>query len=241
MNLIQLESQPYGVLSSAASAQQPFLLCEHCHSPVDRDQRYCVSCGAGQSHARNPAMAYFAASARNLRAPAAPLRPEAGGVLRRALLALALMLLPLGVAGGVLVGRGATSSNNEKLIAALLKQQPVITVPASGGAGASAAQAASGASTGNHSHHATSAAAPVLAHTAYGAVHQISGSRPSAQQVQQDKQIVQKINHTVGKSYVNAQKGLPDTIAVGGGSGSGVGSTSNQSAAEQAAEKAGEH
>jgi len=78
------------------------------------------------------------------------------------------------------------------------------------------------------------AAAPVLAHTTYGTVHKIAGSRPTAQQVQQDKQVVQKINHTVGKSYVQAQRGLPDTIVVTGGGGGG--STPGQSAAEKVGE-----
>ena len=79
----------------------------------------------------------------------------------------------------------------------------------------------------------SSASAPLIAHTEYGEVHQIAGSRPTPQQITQDKQVVQKINHTVGKSYVQAQRGLPDTIVVTGGSGSG----SNSSAAE----KLGEH
>ena len=54
------------------------------------------------------------------------------------------------------------------------------------------------------------------------------------QQIQQDKQVVQKINHTVGKSYVQVQKGLPDTIVVTGGGGGGA--TPGQSAAEKVGE-----
>jgi hypothetical protein len=315
-----------GILSPTAeekrSEQRQFLLCEHCQAPVDGDQRYCVSCGARQSHARNPATTYFATAARSRRAGATQRRAE--GVLHGPLFTLLLVLLPLGVAAGVLVGRGGAGNNDGKLIAALQKQ-PVITAAPSGGA--AAAQAGSDASAGNLPSDfslsrgftvklstlpfagtdaaavaraeqeagakgarkvglinpkdfkttpnegasdyivysgefktraeaekalaklkskfpaaqviavapAASAAAPVLAHTAYGTVHKIAGSRPTPRQIQQDKQIVQKIHRTVGKSYVNAQKGLPDTITVGGSSGGG--SAPSQSAAE----KAGEH
>jgi hypothetical protein len=300
-----------------------FLLCEQCQAPVDRDQRYCVRCGARQSHARNPATSYFAAAARNRRTGAPQQRSE--GFLRGPAFALFLVLLPLGVGIGVLVGRSGSSNNNDKLIAALQKQQPVVagapttvapttaasgrppsgnlvsdftlrrgfaiklsTLPIQGTDQAAVTRAeqearAKGASqvglinpkdfkltpaqspssyvifSGQFetraeavkalaklkSHFpgaeviavapvAPAAAAPVLAHTAYGTVHKIAGSRPTAQQVQQDKQVVQKINHTVGKSYVQAQRGLPDTIVVTGGGGGS--STPGQSAAEKVGE-----
>jgi len=299
-----------------------FLLCEQCQAPVDRDQRYCVRCGARQSHARNPATSYFATAARNRRTGAPQQRPE--GFLRGPAFALFLVLLPLGVGIGVLVGRSGSSNNNDKLIAALQKQQPVVasapttgvpttaassgapsrnlasdfalqrgfaiklsTLPIQGTDQAAVTRAeqearAKGASqvglinpkdfkltpaqspssyvifSGQFKTRAeavkalaklkshfpgaeviavapvAAAAAPVLAHTAYGTVHKIAGSRPTAQQVQQDKQVVQKINHTVGKSYVQAQKGLPDTIVVTGGGGGG--STTGQSAAEKVGE-----
>jgi hypothetical protein len=296
-----------------------FLLCEQCQAPVDRDQRYCVRCGARQSHARNPATSYFATAARDRRTGAPQQRPE--GFLRGPAFALFLVLLPLGVGIGVLVGRSGSSNNNDKLIAALQKQQPVVASAPTTGAPATAAS--SGAPAGNLASDfalqrgfaiklstlpirgtdqgavtraeqearakgasqvglinpkdfkltpaqspssyiifsgqfktraeavkalaklksqfpgaeviavapVAAAAAPVLAHTAYGTVHKIAGSRPTAQQVQQDKQVVQKINHTVGKSYVQAQRGLPDTIVVTGGGSSG--STPAQSAAEK--------
>jgi hypothetical protein len=216
-------------IQSRTRERARFLLCEHCHAPVDRQQRYCVSCGARQSHAQDPATAYFAAAARSRRTGAPPQRPE-GGVLRSPLLALFLVLLPLGVATGVLVGRSGSAGNDERLIAALERQQPILAAPNSG---TLAGQGASGASSHKRAKKATPA--PVLAHTAYGTVHKVAGSRVTVQQIQQDKQIVQKINRTVGKSYVDAQKGLPDTIAVGGGS-SGAGSTSSQSAAERLGE-----
>jgi len=314
--------------SDAPAAGRPgpgpqYLLCEQCQAPVERDQRYCVRCGARQSHARNPATSYFATAARNRRTAAPQQRSE--GFLRGPAFALFLVLLPLGVGIGVLVGRSGSSNNNDKLISALQKQQPVVA-SSRGSSGASAPVAASAASSSNlpsdfalqrgfavklstlpiqgtdqsavasaeqaarakgasqvglinpkdftltPAQGASSylifsgqfkaraqamkalaklkprfpgaeviavgavavAAAPVVAHTAYGVVHKIAGSRPTPQQIQQDKQVVQKINHTVGKSYVQAQRGLPDTIVVTGGGSSG--STPGQSAAEKVGE-----
>jgi hypothetical protein len=315
------EIEGRGRITSEAVGEPRFLLCEHCHAPVDRDQRYCVRCGARQSHARNPATSYFAAAARSRRTGLAPARPEGG--LRGPLFALLLVLLPLGVAIGVLVGRGSTSSN-DKLIAALQKQ-PVV-MPSQGN-GAAATPAASAAASGNlpsdfslsrgfavklstlplqgtdqaavtkveqeartkgagqvglinpkdfkttpdqgSSNYviysgqfktraqaqkalaklksrfagaqvievaplaSAASAAPGVAHTEFGTVHQVAGARASTKQIQEDKKVVQKINRTVGKSYVNAQKGLPDVIAVGGS----PGESSNSSAAEKLGEK----
>src|SRR6516225_4949412 len=130
----------------AASSAGKFLLCEQCQAPVDRDQRYCVRCGARQSHARNPATSYFASAARSRRTGAPRQRPE--GFLRGPAFALFLVLLPLGVGIGVLVGRSGSSNNNDKLISALQKQQPVVA-SSRGSSGASAPVAASGASSSN--------------------------------------------------------------------------------------------
>ena len=54
----------------------------------------------------------------------------------------------------------------------------------------------------------------VLAHSAYGVAHQVVGFKPSASQLAADGQIVKHIQQTVGKSYVNSQRGLPDQISV---------------------------
>jgi len=299
----------------------PYLLCEHCQAPVDHDQRYCVRCGARQSHARNPATTYFATAARSRRTGAPP--PRTAGGIRGPLFTLVLVLLPLGVGIGVLIGRSGSGNSNDKLISALQKQQPVVaatqgvsaptaavtasdnlpsdfslprgftvklsTLPTRGTNQAAVAKAeqearAKGApqvglinpkdfkvtpTQGAASYviysgefktraaaqkalaklkprfpaaqviavaptAAASAAAPVVEHTAYGTVHKIAGSHPTAQTIQQDKKVVQKINHTVGKNYVQAQKGLPDTISVTGGPGSG------SSPSNSAAEKLGE-
>ena len=305
------------------STHQQFLLCEQCRAPVDRDQRYCVQCGARQAHASNPAVAYFSAAASGRRSARGQFRPA--GSLRAPVFGLFFVLLPLAVALGVLVGRSSSpSSNNDKLIAALLSQRPAAGSAASTGTAAVAATS-SGSLPSDFSLHSgfvvklstlpvqgteasavakaerearakgaaqvglinpndfhttpdqgaanyliysgefktraaaqqalaklkrsfpgavviavaavagsgAAAAAPVVAHTAYGTVHKIAGSKPTAQQIQQDKQIVQRINKEVGKSYVNAQKGLPDTIAV---TGNGSGSSGTSSTPPEGAE-----
>lgn len=312
--------QPGGIVSAGARERHQFLLCEHCQAPVDRDQRYCVSCGSRQSHARNPATSYFAAAARSRRTGGSQLRSESA--LRGPVSALLLILLPVAVAIGVLVGRSGSGAGNDKLIAALQRQPAVAASPVGG----VASPAASGTAFGNLAsdfslahgfavmlatfptqgtdqsavakaeqearvkgaakvglinprdfrttpgHGASSyilfsgefktradaakalaklrprfpgaqvievgsvasaSAAPVVAHTAYGTVHQTAGSRPTGQQIQQDKKVVQKINRTVGKNYVNAQKNLPDVITVTGGGGGSSGPS------ESAAEKVG--
>jgi SPOR domain len=312
-----------GIEPAGAPERQRYLLCERCQTPVDRDQRYCVSCGARQSHARNPATTYFAAAAHGRRTGIRQVQRDSAS--RSPLLALFLVLLPLGLAIGVLVGRSGSGSGNEKLIAALAKQQPVAAAPAAGISTSSEASATASGSLSSdfslprgftielstlpaqgtdqaavtkaeqearakgagkvglinakdfkttpsqgasnyliysgefktraqatkalaklRSHFpaakvievspvASAAATPVVAHTAYGTVHQVTGSRATPQQLQQDKQIVQKINHTVGKNYVNSQTNLPDVIPVptGAGGGSGTGTS--------AVEKLGEH
>jgi len=300
------------------SEQQQFLLCEQCRAPVDRDQRYCVQCGARQTHALNPAVDYFAAAARGRRSAGGP--PRGMRSPRAPVFGLFFVLLPLAVALGVLVGRSSSpSTNNDKLIAALLSQRPAAGSAAPAGAAAVAATSSgnlpsdfslssgfvvklttlpiqgSEASTvakaeqearakgaaqvglinpkdfrstpdqgaANYliysgefksrreaetalaklkprfpgaeviavaavgARGAGTAAPVVVAHTQYGTVHQIAGSKPTAQQIQQDKQVVQRINKEVGKNYVNAQKGLPDVIAV---TGNGSGSSGSSSA-----------
>src|SRR2546421_5043713 len=144
MNPLGVQTEPRneiegsgGIVPADAREHPHYLLCEHCQAPVDRDQRYCVRCGARQSHARNPATTYFATAARSRRTGAPP--PRAEGGLRGPLFALVLVLLPLGVGIGVLIGRSGSGNSNDKLISALQKQQPVVA--ATQGAGASTAAA----------------------------------------------------------------------------------------------------
>jgi hypothetical protein len=57
----------------------------------------------------------------------------------------------------------------------------------------------------------------VVAKTDFGAVHQVSGAKVTAQKVQQDTQQLEQFGKQTGDSYVQGQKGLPDVVAVGGG------------------------
>jgi hypothetical protein len=199
-------------LSWPAAPLPADLACEHCGAALDEQQRYCIACGGRRSDADNPAGRYFAAAARRDRShrlAAEPASPVAGG-LPRVAAALVLAVLPLAVGVGVLLGRGNDASVDPRLLAALRAQpaQVVAAGPtgASGTAGAAPAKATKTAGGGQ-----------VLSRTSFGAAHQIAGYNPNAAQVRQDNQVVKRINSQVGKSYVNAQKNLPDAIAVGGG------------------------
>jgi hypothetical protein len=60
----------------------------------------------------------------------------------------------------------------------------------------------------------STASTKVLARTPYGVVHQVTGYQPTKSQLAAGGQIVKKVAKTLGKSYVNAQRGLPDVIPV---------------------------
>ena len=116
------------------------LLCEECRAPVDPDQRYCVRCGARQTHAANPAIGYFASAAAARRT--ARTGPRSSG--RAPLYGLFFMLLPLAVAIGVVVGR-SNSNDNAALLAVLRNQKPIVVT--TGGTGAAATSAGTSAAT----------------------------------------------------------------------------------------------
>lgn len=66
----------------------------------------------------------------------------------------------------------------------------------------------------NNLSNTTASGAKVLARTQYGVVHQVTGYHPNAAALKAGAQIVNKIQKTMGKSYVGAQRGLPDIIPV---------------------------
>ncbi len=137
--------EPRGGASPAGASGH--LLCEQCRAPVDREQRYCVSCGARQTHAPDPAVGYFAAAAAARRSARA--RPRSSRDGRAPLYGLFFMLLPLAVAVGVLVGRGG-SNDNAALLALLRNQKPIVVNTTAAGpapAAATATAAATSAST----------------------------------------------------------------------------------------------
>jgi hypothetical protein len=124
---------------------EPYEQCEQCGAAVDRTQRYCVSCGTRRRHVRDPAAHYMSASTSRSRATsaAAARRSAARRRDRRSPglgLALVLAVIPLAVGLGVLVGRASTSGD-DKLIAALRAQKPEVITTGGGTAAAAATTA----------------------------------------------------------------------------------------------------
>jgi hypothetical protein len=54
----------------------------------------------------------------------------------------------------------------------------------------------------------------VVSHTNFGAAHQVSGFKPTAKQLSSGAQIVQRESKQINNNYVQAQKGLPDSVSV---------------------------
>lgn len=111
--------------------------CERCGAAVDRTQRYCVSCGTRRRHVRDPAARYLSAATSRSRAASATVARRSRDRRSPGLgLALALAMIPLAVGLGVLVGRASTSGD-DKLIAALRAQKPEV-ITTGGGVAATA-------------------------------------------------------------------------------------------------------
>ncbi|HEY1595523.1 MAG TPA: hypothetical protein VGF74_09010 [Thermoleophilaceae bacterium] len=195
--------------------------CEECGAPLDVQQRYCVRCGTRNRNAPSPAADYFSRSGRRGRATPAS---TAAAPRRRHWLAanapaLFLALLPLAVAAGVLIGKGG-GSNDQQLIDALRSQRPAVAGAATA---ASPNSAAAGTAVAKKSRAAKGHAHKALSKTKFGTAHQVAGSKPSAQKVKNDTNLVKKLQNSTGKSYLQQQtQGLPDEVVVGG-SGSGGG------------------
>ncbi|HTU96967.1 MAG TPA: zinc ribbon domain-containing protein [Solirubrobacteraceae bacterium] len=239
MDLSEMTPVSPPALSEAPTAQlaagsppptTTYAQCDECGSPVDADQRYCVSCGAHRRNVNDPAARYLShatARSRTSRAAAPRTRSRrAGGGLRGLGVALLLALVPAVAAVGVLVGR---SSNNQdaKLIQALERNQAAraasSTTPTSTVTSAAAASATT-THTGTHkakSHKRSSAKAAAAksrqsgnSTTKYGTVSQIAGSKPTKAQEQQGAKDTQNVQKSTGKSYVNGQSGLPSTVVI---------------------------
>jgi len=164
--------------------------CDECGAPVDKDQRYCVACGAHRRHVNDPAARYLTqatARSRSKKTSAATGRPSSAGARNRSLaLALAIALIPVAAAAGVIAGR--SSNNND----AKTKHN--------------AKSAAKVPSTKN--------AGKVLSTTQNGTAQQITGFKPTKTQVQQGQSETQKVQKSTGKSYVNGQSNLPSQVVV---------------------------
>ena len=131
--------------------------CAQCGAPLDDAQRYCVHCGASRHHAADPVARYLAVAKQRPARAASPPAPAAGSPRSERWLVLALVLLPLAAAAGVLVGR--SSGGSDELVAALRAQKaPVVQI---GAAGAGAATTTAAASSSGGSGKATGTAFPL--------------------------------------------------------------------------------
>jgi hypothetical protein len=207
-------------MSLALLADSP---CADCGALLDQGQRYCVHCGKRRPDVEDPAFTWLA-SARTPVVEAGAARPArvAPGRNPLALPALTLLLLPVAVALGTLVGPHG-NHNQQQLLDALRNQKPAVVKVNGGAAGAGVASAGTAKAAKRSKAKAGTAdktGAKVVAKTKYGVAHQISGYKPTAAKIQSDKKLVQHLNRAVGKNYLQAQKNLPDTIVVTPGSGS---------------------
>jgi hypothetical protein len=206
--------------------------CDECGAPVDKDQRYCVSCGAHRRHVNDPAARYLSqatARSRTTKVAATSRKAPRGGARSRGLaLALAIAIIPVAAAAGVIAGR-SSNNNDAKLIQALDRRQSAAaatstaTVPAAT-AGKSASTHTKVAAHTKAKHHAkttSSNATPsvknagkVISKTANGTAQQITGFKPSKSQEQQGADATKKIQKSTGKSYVTGQNNLPSQVVV---------------------------
>src|ERR1700735_3781865 len=86
----------------ASVAAQTYQQCDECGAPVDKDQRYCVACGAHRRHVHDPATRYLSQATARSRtskdAATARKAPRGGARSRGVGLALAIALIPVAAA-----------------------------------------------------------------------------------------------------------------------------------------------
>lgn len=206
-------------------APQPqYETCDECGSPVDTDQRYCVVCGTRRRHVYDPAARFLSASnARNRKISGGPPRasgPRPRGRFQSVGTALAIAVIPVAIAVGVVLGKSGNSTD-QKLLDALRSQKPAV-VNVGGGALASTRSSGNGSVTsgGKHGRSASSkgsssSTGKTLATTSNGTFTSLTATKPPSQtQLNQNENIVKKVQSTISQHYVDSQKNLPNSIAV---------------------------
>jgi hypothetical protein len=202
-------SEEKATISVVRGAYEP---CEECGAPLDAQQRYCVNCAARRGNGANPASRYFAAMSKKARRPLTGPPPKPGSGSRAAAVGF-FALLPIAVALGVVVGRsGSGDGDNEALLEALRQQQASVASSAAGTTTATAT-AAKGAKAGKA---AAKGGGKVIATTANGPVHQVTGFKASEEKTAEDTQIVEENPEQTGENYIKAQQNLPDVTVIGG-------------------------
>ncbi|MEA2463565.1 MAG: hypothetical protein QOJ98_1312 [Acidobacteriota bacterium] len=203
-------------MSLALLADAP---CGDCGALLDQGQRYCVHCGRRRPDVEEPAIAWLATTrdkpSQATRATTLPVRNPL------ALPALVLAILPVAVGIGVLVGHSGRGADAQLLEALRSQKAPIVRVGNVAGAGAPAAASLKAKKSAAKAKKSTAdkTGGKVVAKTRYGVAHEVSGYKPSASKVQSDKKLVEQINKSIGKNYLDAQRNLPDTIVVTPGSG----------------------
>lgn len=209
-------------ISVAPGTYEP---CEECGAPLDPQQRYCVNCAARRGNGANPASRYFAAMSKKAREPLARPAAKASPSSRAAAVAF-FALLPIAVALGVVVGRSDSGNGDSEALLRALRQQEAAVASA----GAGTATATSASQKGKREAKADKAAAKgggkVIATTANGPVHQVTGFKASKQKTEEDTQIVEENPEQTGENYIKAQQNLPDVTVIGGDPGAAPSPTS---------------
>jgi len=190
--------------------------CEECGAALDAQQRYCVNCGARRGNGANPSSRYFAAMSKKARRPLSRPPAKSGGGSRAAAVAF-FALLPVAVALGVVVGRnGSDGNDNEALLQALRQQEAAVATTGTGTAATTTAAAGKGKNAAKDGKAAAKDGGKVIATTANGPVHQVTGFKASEKKTQEDTQIVAENPEQTGENYIKAQQNLPDVTVIGG-------------------------
>jgi hypothetical protein len=200
---------------------QAFEPCEECGAPMDPQQRYCVNCAARRGNGANPSSRYFAAMSKRAHRPLARPAAKQSPTSRAAAVGF-FALLPIAVVIGVAIGRsGSGEGDNEALLKALQERQATATSTAAApaaGATATATKAKKKAAKATRS--SAKPKEKVVAHTANGDVHEVTGFHASKQKEAEDTHLVEENPEQTGENYIKAQQNLPDVIVVGGEGGS---------------------
>jgi hypothetical protein len=200
--------------ANIAVLQNTYEPCEECGAPLDPQQRYCVNCAARRGNGANPASRYFASMSKKARRPLTRPPAKASSGSRAAAVGF-FALLPIAVALGVVVGRsGSDGSDNEALLQALRQQETANATPAP--TTAAVTPTAKGKKQAKASKAKGKDEGKVIAKTANGTVHSVTGFKASEKKTQEDTQIVAENPEQTGDNYIKAQQNLPDVTVVGG-------------------------
>jgi hypothetical protein len=198
--------------------------CEECGAPLDPQQRYCVNCAARRGNGANPSSRYFSAMSKKARRPLSRPAAKAGPGSRAAAVGF-FALLPIAVALGVVVGRSDSGgSDNEALLQALRRQESAAVSTTA--ATATTATANTKAGKGKKGKGAEKDGGKVVAQTANGDVHQVTGFKASTEKTEEDTRIVEENPEQAGEDYIKAQQNLPDVVVIGGDPGAAPAPTS---------------